>query len=600
MKAKKFISIFMCIIMIASLMPVYSSAEDNNPEIIEESLPQAVDTPEFAEKQVLFLYTQTVSSGSELCSESNVNDELASCGIISLKEIPADAIFDTEIKHNADGTYTKSTFFTGYTDLSAEECCENIEALDSTDYVSLNYYMHEDSFTMPREITNPVSTYLNYTKWWMEDSLHIPEAWQAHETLGEGSVVAVIDSGFYVNNSEIADNIWEDANGNRGYNAVTGTNDVTPATSHGGNVAGIVAASANKNTNLIGVAPEAKIMAVKVSQSPLNIQVDSVIAGINYAVSNGADVITMSLSTTSNLTSVKAACQAAYDAGITVISSAGNNHANTTSQKCYPAAYDFVIGVMAYGKDNQLCDFSNYDTAHEYYDIAAPGYQILGLPMSEQFTGMTCTSGTSQATPIVAGLAALYYSIYPDHTPEEFKNALINSSTETVRSNSTVVPSSVYYFPKVNALKLLGYYDMEVPTVEAFPGTPTTIDDDYDLIYGLEENYASIDDYVSVSNGDCEFIPTENGNGTGSILRVYYLLGEIYKDYEIVIFGDTDGDAVCDGMDSAIFQYIMDGGTVSNGVLFAADVNFDNSISQDDLDIITRCGLKMDFAAQIR
>lgn len=595
MKVKKFLSILLCFVMVCTVMPVYSLALDI--ETIEPLVNEAKAT--FAEDQVVFLYTQTVSSKSNLCTETNVSQELKACGITSLKEIPASEIYDTSVKANADGTFTKSTLFAGYTDIGAEKCLEKVKALSSVSDADLCYYFQSDSFTMPREITNPVSTYLNYTKWWMEDSVHIPEAWQKHETMGAGTVVAVIDSGVFVNNPEVSDNIWEDAYGHRGYNAETLSYDSAPITSHGSNVVGIIAASANKNTNLIGVAPETKVMPINVSQTASNILVTSVVAGINYAIENGADIITMSLSTTSDMAVVKTACEAANNAGITVISSAGNNAASTTTQKNYPAAYSCVIGVMAYGKDHNLCNFSNYDPSKTYYDVAAPGYQILGLPMSDVFNGMTSVSGTSQATPIVAGLAALYYSKYPDHTPEEFRNALLNSSTETVGANPTVT-SAKYTFRKVNALNLLDYYDDANPIVEAFSGTPTIIDNENNFIYGLEENYESIDDYVSVSNGDCEFIPTENGNGTGSIFRVYTLSGSVYKDYEVVIFGDTDGDAICDGMDSLFCQYVLDGGEISDAVNFACDVDFDDTVTEKDLGIINDCGLKMNFVTQIR
>ncbi len=592
----------MCVIMIASLMPVYSFAQDDA-EIIFKTEPDKNETQEFAEGEIMFLYTQTVNCQEDFCSGDKVSNELSECGINFLKEIPSETIYDTKIKSNPDGTLTKSSLFVGYTCDDTEECLKKVKTLSSTANESLNYCFHEDSFSMPIEITNPTNNYNTYTKWWMENSVHIPQAWQQYDTMGDDVVVAVIDSGVYVNNPEIAENIWEDANGNRGYDVESGTYNASPKSSHGGNVAGIVAAVAGGSNSLskslVGVAPHSKIIPINVNSSPFLISASSVVSGINYAIANGADIITMSLSTTADMLNIRNACRAAYDAGITVIASAGNNSQNTTSQKCYPAAYSFVIGVMAYGTNNQLCDFSNYDSSLNYYDVAAPGYRILGLAMTEAVTSLTCMSGTSQATPIVAGLAALYFSIYPDHTPEEFRNALINSSTETVRSNASVT-SSDYYFPKVNALNLLGYYDTAAPAVEAFAGTPTVIDNSNSFIYGLEENYASIDDYVSVSNGDCEFIPAENGNGTGSTLRVYYLSGEIYRDYEIVVFGDTDGDAVCDGMDCAMCQYVLDGGAVPDCVRFAADVDFDDAISQTDLDIITGCGLKSDFVSQIR
>lgn len=594
--------------MICTVVPFYSSAVD-----IEVSEPMTeTSEAEYADGQVMFLYTQTAADKNNFCGGENVPAELADCGIKSLKEIPMDVVYDTEIKENADGTFTKSTFFVGYTDIAAEDCLAQIRALGSVADADLNYYFTEDSFTMPVELTEPDSEedpynyniyktiYEPYTKWWLEDSVHVAQAWQEHETLGAGSVVAVIDSGVFVDNPEIADNIWEDGHGHRGFNAETLTYDPTPVTNHGGNVAGIIAAAAGNHHALVGVAPEAKIMAINVSQSPKQILSSSVVTGINYAVKNGANIITMSLSTTQNSATVKLACDAAYNAGVTVFASAGNDKKSTAEIKCYPAAYSSVIGVMAYGQDGKLCDFSNYDTTGNYYNIAAPGEKILGLPMSEQFTGVTAISGTSQATPIVAGVAALYFSLYPDHTPDEFRNAMLNSCTDTVPENPAVTNAG-YTYKKIDAAKLLNYYDYEAPVVEAFAGTTTVIDNDKYFIYGLDEGFGSIDDFVSVSNGDCEFIPTENGNGTGSILRVYYLSGEVYRDYEIVVFGDTDGDAICDGMDCALCGYALDGGEgLSPAVEFACDVDFDNVISQDDYDIIFGCGLEMDFVSQVR
>ena len=598
MKAKKIVSLLMCILMICTVVPFYSSAVDIE---FSEPLTEAAEA-EYAEGQVIFLYTQTAESADDFCGNGNVSAELAGCGITALKEIPVDAVYDTEIKENADGTFTKSTFFIGYTDAEAKDCLSAIKALNSVADADLNWCFTEDSFTMPREITSPIGVYTQYTKWWFEDSVHIPQAWQEHETLGAGVVIAVIDSGVYVNNPEIADNIWEDAQGHRGFNAETLAYDATPVTNHGGNVSGIIAACAGKSGALIGVAPEAKIMAINVSQSPKQIIASSVVTGVNYAIKNGADIITMSLSAEQPVTSLENACNAAYNAGITVFASAGNTAKSAAATPNYPAAYRNVIGVMAYGPDNKLCDFSNYDQTGNYYNIAAPGFKILGLPMDEVYPleNVSCVSGTSQATPIAAALAALYYSVYPDHTPDEFRNALMNACTDTV-GESTALVNKGYTFKKIDAVKLLNYYDLESPIVEAFTGTTTVIDNEKGFIYGLEETFSSIDDFVSVSNGDCEFIPTENGNGTGSILRVYYLSGEIYKDYEIVVFGDTDGDAICDGMDCALCGYVLDGGAaLSPAVEFACDVDFDDAVTQDDYDIIFGCGLKMDFVSQVR
>lgn len=586
MKAKKIFSLFICAVIIFTALPVCARAQER--------------TEEYIDSQVVFKYSEIAADKNALCSESNITKDIASCGITSLTEIKTENIFDTGTKIKGDG-YEKTALFVAETKESVEKTCRSLSALSCVEYAEPNYVFEEDSINLPTEVTSPNRLFTQYTDWWMNTVMQIPAAWQEFDTLGEGVTVAVIDSGLFTENPEIAENVWEDKNGYRGYNAVTDTHDVTPTTSHGGNVAGIIAGVAGQNPACIGVAPKSKIMPIKVSKYMSAISMTSVVQGINYAVGNGADIISMSLSSAGNDKTLEDACRAAYDSGIILVSSAGNNAQDAVSSKRYPAVYESVISVMALSSDKkQLASFSNYDSTHEYYNIAAPGETIIGLPYSESaINAVSGMSGTSQATPIIAGLAALYLSVYPTHTPSEFRRALLESSTDTCTSNSSVVTNAQYTFPVANAMKLLKYPHTE-PTVKAVSGTTAAVDEERSFIYGLAENYSSIGDYVSVTDGTYEFIPTENGNGTGSIFRVYTLSGEVFRDYEIVIFGDTDGDAKCDGMDATICEYIISGGTVPDCVKFAADVNFDDSVMISDLKIILGCGIFTDFVEQIR
>lgn len=586
MNAKKIFSLFICAVIIFTALPVCADAQ--------EAIAEYIDS------QVVFKYSETLSDESGLCSENNITKNIAACGITSLTEIKTENLFDTGTKKTDDG-FKKTAIFVAETNKSVEKTCRALSDLKCVEYAEPNYIFEEDSISLPSEVTSPTNLFTQYTDWWMNSVMEIPDAWQEFDTLGKGVTVAVIDSGLFTENPEIAENVWEDENGYRGYNAVTDTHDVTPTTAHGGNVAGIIAGVAGKNPACIGVAPESKIMPIKVSKYMSAISMSSVVQGINYAVGNGADIISMSLSSAGNDQTLEDACNAAYDAGIILVSSAGNNSLDAVSSKRYPAVYENVISVMALGSDKkQLASFSNYDSTHEYYNIAAPGETIIGLPYSESaINAVSGMSGTSQATPIIAGLAALYLSVYPTHTPAEFKHALLESSTDTCTSNSSVVTSAQYTFPVANALKLLRYPNTR-PTVKAVSGTTATVDEERGFIYGLEENFSSIGEYVSVTDGTYEFIPSENGGGTGSIFRVYALSGEVYKDYEIVIFGDTDGDAKCNGMDAPICEYIISGGSVPDCVKFAADVDFDGSVSQSDLKIILGCGIFTDFVDQIR
>lgn len=584
MNIKKIFSLFVCAAMVFSVMPFSSSAEDFDGEYIEG--------------EAIFEYTQTLSSENSFLNSQNIPQELTDIGITSVRELDVDKVFDTGVKTNADGTKTKTGYFVGYFDDDVISVCNKLNALESVDLAMPSKIMETDAVTIPTEVVSPTNLYNTYTKWWFEDDLEIPTAWEEFDTLGEGVVVAVLDAGFTLSNPEYTGRIWEDAAGNQGYNAVTKTTDVTADTPHGDNVASIIVGAAGYNYSVIGVAPEAQIMPIKVSKKSNTITIDSVVEGINYAISNCADIISMSVSTSagSGVTALLLpACEAAYDAGIILCASAGNNSQNASENLRYPAAFDCVIGVMANGSDGQLCDFSNYDPTLEYYNIVAPGYKILGISSA----GLTAYQGTSQATPIVSGLAALYRSVYPDHTPEEFFRSLANSSTDIVQSNPEVVTDTTYEFPVVNAMNLLNYPNVK-PSLEAIVGSTAVVDNERSFIYGIEENYTSLESYIGVNDGSYSTIPTDNGYGTGTIVRVFTNTGQVFRDYEIVIFGDTDGDAKCDGRDTLLCDFAVSGGAVPDCIAFACDVDFDNSVTETDSGIISRCGVFTDFVSQIR
>ena len=583
---KKIFSVIFCAVLIFTALPLCASAEEF--------------AGDYVDGEVIIKYNHTAAPGESLVLDSSVPDSLAECGITSVKELKMQSVYDTSVRTLTDSSKVKTTVYLAQTSLSVEKTCSLLKNADGVISSSPNYLFEFDSVEMPEEITNPTNYFSRYSDWWFNGIVQVPDAWNEFETFGEGTVIAILDSGIYVDNPEFAENIWEDSAGHRGYNAAEDTYDVTPDTSHGSNVSGIAAASAGNNMHCIGVAPKAKIMPIKVSVSPTSLTLGAVITGINYAITNHADIISMSLSTPDDQDILHDACSAAYDAGIIVVASAGNNNSDAANMKRYPAAYDCVIAVMAMGKDGQLCNFSNYDSTGNYYDIAAPGYVIMGPGDSpSSLTAISGMSGTSQATPIISGLAALYLSVYPDHTPEEFRRALLLSSTDTCTSNSSVVTDTVYTYPVANALKLLRFPNT-TPSISSVPGTTTVIDNNNYYIHGLSEGYENVGDYISVNDGTYEFIPTINGNGTGSILRIYTLSGEAYRDYTIIIFGDTDGDAKCDGRDVIMCDYILSGGSAPEYTVFAADVDFDDSVTDSDSAIIFGCGIFIDYVDQIR
>ena len=162
----------------------------------------------------------------------------------------------------------------------------------------------------------------------------------------------------------------------------------------------------------------------------------------------------MSLGVNTDVAAIKDAVQRAYNAGVAIIAAAGNNGKSTDVQKYYPAAYEQVLGVMATGNaiPAKLASFSDYDTSGgRYYNIAAPGYSILGCNCTD--TGYTLNEGTSQAAALVTSSAALYLSLYSDTPVQELYNDLINSATETVTSDS----GASYSYKAINVKQLIEY-----------------------------------------------------------------------------------------------------------------------------------------------
>ena len=240
-----------------------------------------------------------------------------------------------------------------------------------------------------------------------------PEAWAS--VSGSNVRVAVIDSGVDYTHPDIAPNY-------------AGGNDFTSADGnpmddhgHGTHVAGTIAAAMNNPTGdpaaeegVVGVAPQAQILAYKVCTADGTCSDFAIVQAIGQAVADGARVINMSLGDTVFSQSLYDAVQDAWNANVVIVAGAGNNG---TTEHFYPAAFDNVIAVGAFDEDHRRASFSNYGS---WVDIAAPGNVIFsayplaacgGLSPEPGDTGCyTWNSGTSMATPHVAGAAALIWS----------------------------------------------------------------------------------------------------------------------------------------------------------------------------------------------
>lgn len=602
MKIKRIICVLLTAVTVFTCLPFSVSAK----EII---------TADYVEDEVVFEYAPPISSGGVRRAPAAFRSMLKALGVTELKALDNydDAIHTSSVSSEA-------TTYVAKISGDVEKTCREIEKISGVRYAEPNYLLETYGYTAPLEITNGIANYTNYEKWYLDTVMNIPAAWEKYQTCGEGVTVAVIDNGFYIDAADFPTNLWDDGNGNHGRNTASSNYDISPAlrpdgsalndSAHGSNVAGIIGMASN-GSNFVGAAFGAELMLIKVAEDnytasdvKTRITSSAVANAIVYASVNGADVISMSLGINNAYpTAIKNAVDDAYADSICIVAAAGNNGTGTSSLLAYPAAASNVIGVMASSKTStsELTTFSNYDQNNgQYYDIVAPGEAIVGCGIEAgRFSVM---SGTSQATPLVAACIALYASVYPEQTVDKIFNSLREFSGPAATSNSAVSTDTTYTYKMLDAVKLLDFGATK-PEIEFNLNTTVIHDSAKEYIYGLDEGFADIASYVTVKDGTgtAELVQTANGNGTGSQLKIYTLKGELYKTFTIIIFGDVNGDCKADGMDAVIMGCMTNGmGEYDNCVTFAADVDFDGSVSDTDIETVKKYAIKTGYISQIR
>lgn len=237
--------------------------------------------------------------------------------------------------------------------------------------------------------------------------LQAPEIWEQGEK-GKGVVVAVLDTGIDVNHPDLKDNII----GGRNFTPEGSYKNFDDLNGHGTHVAGTIAAIENGN-GVVGVAPEAKILACKVLDRHGSGSYYSIIEGLRYATNwKGANgervrIINMSLGGSYDEPKLEEAIQEAAAKGIIVVCASGNE--GDSDQKSheisYPALYNECTTVAACDESKKLAGFSNN---HLQVDVIGPGVKVLSTYPPSKYAML---SGTSMSTPHIAGALALVINI---------------------------------------------------------------------------------------------------------------------------------------------------------------------------------------------
>ena len=229
---------------------------------------------------------------------------------------------------------------------------------------------------------------------------------------GTGVKIAIIDTGVQKDHPDLVSNIIT------GYDFVNNDSDANDDNGHGTHVAGIAAATLNQ-AGVVGVSNTSKILPIKVLNAQGYGYLSDVAKGIYFAADNGARIINLSLGSSTDSLTLRDAVNYASNKGVLIAAAAGNDSGAPCS---YPASYSNVICVVATDSRNMLASFSNIGG-----ELAAPGVYNYSTYIGSSYRYL---SGTSMATPHVAGASALLFSICPTCTSTQIRELLRDSAVD--------------------------------------------------------------------------------------------------------------------------------------------------------------------------
>jgi subtilisin family serine protease len=250
-------------------------------------------------------------------------------------------------------------------------------------------------------------------------------------------VIAIVDTGVDLKHPDLKDKLVKGYNAT-GIGGLFGLGSAADDNGHGTHCAGIAAAITNNNVGIAGMAPNCKIMPVRVLAGAGSGSLLSVAKGITWAADHGADVISLSLGGPGTMATLGEAVKHALSKNSVVVAAMGNSGHNGNPIS-YPAAYPGVISVGATDSEDKIAMFSSFN---KYCSVSAPGVKIWattptydvwltknsGGRITKEYSFM---SGTSMATPLVAGLAGLVRSVHPKMPPAQVKELLEKSADKT-------------------------------------------------------------------------------------------------------------------------------------------------------------------------
>ena len=409
----------------------------------------------------------------------------ASC---SSEGLPSEEISSQEVSSHlvSSETYSSEEEIVSSEEISSELVSSEIEVSSELDPVS------EEVSSEHYELRNPMNEPLVHEQYYLNHIGDIYNTWKSYR--GRGITIAVIDKGFNPNHEDLtfADGTSKVSDLSASF-TTTGTTTSTSvgvdkvinmADSHGTFCAGVAAAGIN-GKGVVGIAPEASLLLLKTDGKPKSIS-----KAFKYAADNGAKVVTISIGTYngydgedltndgSNLTTVfDEPVQYCLNKGTVVISAGGNGGLDgRQTEYTYPGAAQGVIGCGGLAANSSDAVWSgssyNYSRTYEFCDVFAPADGMFNICHFNRdgrwYDYDGGWNGTSFASPIVAGMAALYFEKNPSATPSDFQRDLyatcVKLPNQTVGSKN--LTSANLGYGRVDVGKLLNTETTETITIK--------------------------------------------------------------------------------------------------------------------------------------
>ncbi|UQD50821.1 peptidase S8 [Bacillus methanolicus] len=298
--------------------------------------------------------------------------------------------------------YLDSTIVFKSNELSTSELIQYFNSQPDVIFAEPNYIYLQNQISFPNDLL-----YREQYQWNLP-VIQTEAGWDI--TKGdEKIIIAVVDTGVDLNHPDLRKRLT------KGYNVLENNDYPDDDNGHGTHVAGIIASETNNREGIAGITWYNKIMPIKAMGAEGYGSTFDIAKGIIWAADHGAKVINLSLGNYHPSSLMKEAVKYAFEKNAVIISAAGNDNSNHPS---FPAAYPEVLGVSAVSYSGQRAPFSNYG---DYIDVSAPGVQIPSTYFNKQYAAL---SGTSMASPHVAGLAGLILSANPNLTNKDVMNII--------------------------------------------------------------------------------------------------------------------------------------------------------------------------------